>query len=124
MTFPTPYIVGHHVRNPDGPDRFREAPTYTPAKNQPGTPRRVIQWAAAKSDTGGRDGAQMSGHQRTEVTVELYCGPDWAPGLGDLIDLPAGPAGQFEVVGYPEDHTHGFHGWAPGSVVNLRRIEG
>ncbi|MFG1794135.1 hypothetical protein [Nocardia sp. NPDC049149] len=124
MTFPTPYVVGWHVRDTDGPDRFREAPTYTPAKSSPGTPVRVIQWAAAKSDSSGRDGTQMAGHVRTELTVKLYVPPEFNPAPGDLIDLPAGPAGQYEVVGYPEDCNHGFHGWRPGNVINLRRIEG
>lgn len=124
MSFPTPYIVGWHARNPDSPDRFRAAPTYTPAKDQAGTPVRVIQWAAAKSDSSGRDGTQQVGHERTELTIKLYVPPEFQPSPGDLIDLPAGPAGQYEVVGFPEDHNHGFHGWQPGNVVHLRRIEG
>lgn len=124
MSYPTPYTIGWHVRQPDGPDRFREPPTYIPPKGAAGTPVKVIQWSAAKSDAGGRDGVQLTGHERTELTVELYVLPGFNPVLGDLIDLPSGPAGQYEVVGYPEDYNHGFHGWTPGNVVNLRRIEG
>lgn len=124
MTFPTPYTVGYHARTNTGPDRFREAPTYSPPRSSPGTPVGVIQWAAAKSDASGSDGRQQLGHDRVEMTVKLYVPPGFAPQPGDLIDLPAAPAGQFEVVGYPADYTRGFHGWAPGAVVTLRRVEG
>lgn len=124
MTFPTPYTVGHHVRNPDGTDRFRTAPSWTPPRDEPGVPVAVIQWSPAKSNAAGNDGRQMVGHDRVELAVELYAPPEFQPQPGDLIDLPSGPAGQYEVVGYPEDYNHGFHGWAPGNVVNLRRIEG
>src|SRR5690606_20328567 len=51
VTYPTPYTVGYHVRNPDGPDPFREAPSYTPPKGEAGIPVPVIQWEAAVSNT-------------------------------------------------------------------------
>lgn len=124
MTFPTPYTVGWHVRTNTGADRFRDPPTYSPAKDAPGTPVAVIQWSAAKSDSSGSDGRQQLGHQRVILEVDLFVLPGFTPAAGDLIDLPAGPAGQFEVVGHPADYTHGFHGWAPGSVIKLHRVEG
>ena len=123
MTFPTPYTVGWQVRTDPG-DRHRGPPTYAPPKDQPGTQVPVIQIGAAKSSAAARDGRQLAGHERTEVLVALYVAPDFQPNPGDLIDLPAGPAGRYEVVGYPEDYNHGWHGWAPGNVVRLRRIEG
>lgn len=122
MTYPTPYTVGHHVRTAVGADRFRETVTYTPPKDQPGTPVKVIQWTALKSEAASRDGAQQPGYDRTIVDVELYTLPGFRPSPGDLIDIPGD--GQFEVVGHPEDYNHGFHGWQPGNVINLRRVEG
>ncbi|WP_280246159.1 hypothetical protein [Nocardia abscessus] len=120
MSFPTPYTVGHHACTPGGPDPHRNPATYTPPKNQPGTPVPVIQWGVPESTE-----PKLAGHDRTVIVdVELFVTPEFNPNPGDLIDLPAGPAGQFEVVGYPEDANHGFHGWRPGSVVNLRRMEG
>ncbi|MBF6213772.1 hypothetical protein IU487_22400 [Nocardia puris] len=122
MSFPTPHTLGWHFRNPDGPDRFRGAPTYTPPAGQAGTPVQVIGWAA-RAGSGARDGRQQVGHDRTEISVEVYAPPSWAPNVGDLVDLPSGPAGQFEVVGV-DGFNHGFHGWQPGSVVHLQKIEG
>lgn len=121
MTYPTPYTVGHHVRTAVGADRFRETVTYTPPKDQPGTPVAVIQWGAPESAAASQDGAQQPGYDRTIVDVQLYAPPEFLPGKGDLIDLPTG---QYEVVGHPEDHNHGFHGWQPGNVINLRKVEG
>lgn len=123
MTFPTPYTVGHHVRVATGTgDRFRETVTYNPPKDAPGVPVRVIQWGAAQSAAASQDGRQQPGYDRTIVDVELYVLPDFKPGTGDLIDLPE--TGQYEVVGHPQDYNHGFHGWQPGNVINLRRVEG
>lgn len=124
MTFPTPYEVGWHVRTNNGPDRFREPATYSPAKDQPGTKVAVIQWSAAKSSASGSDGRQLLGHERTITEVDLFALPGFAPNPGDLIDLPAGPAGQFEVVDDTRDYNHGFHGWQPGNVIKLRRVVG
>lgn len=121
MSYPTPYTVGWHARTNTGADRFRDPPTYSPPKDQPGTPVQVIQWAAAQSNAPGN---QQLGHQRVVSDVELFVLPGFAPRPGDLIDLPAGPAGQFEVVGDPEDYNHGFHQWQPGNVVQLRRVVG
>jgi hypothetical protein len=122
MTYPTPYVVGWHVHTEGGPDRFRQPPIYTPPKTQPGTPVRVIQWAAPQSDSSGRDGVQMPGYERVIIDVQLFVPPSFRPSPKDLIDLPG--MGQFEVVGYPEDYNHGFHGWQPGNVINLHRVEG
>lgn len=124
MSYPTPYTVGWHVRTNTGPDRYREPATYSPPKDQPGTPVPVIQWSAAKSDDSGSDGRQQLGYERVVLSVDLFVPPGFTPKRGDLIDLPAGPVGQFEIVGAVEDYNHGFHGWHPGSVVNLRRVEG
>lgn len=124
MSFPTPYTVGWHVRTNTGADRFREPPTYSPPQTSPGTPVQVIQWAAAQSNAAGHDGRQLLGHQRIVMDVDLFVAPGFTPAPGDLIDLPAGPQGQFVVVGYAQDYNHGFHGWTPGNVVQLRRVEG
>jgi hypothetical protein len=113
--------VGHHVYTAGGPDPHRNPPSYSPPKNQPGTPVNVIQWAPPGSHA---DQPKLAGHDRVIVDVELFVPPGFTPAPGDLIDLPSGPAGQFMVIGYPEDYNHGFHGWQPGSVVNLRRVEG
>ena len=121
MSFPTPYTVGHHVATVTG-DRFRNAVTYTPPRDAPGTPVVVIQIAAPQSEAGTRDGRQLAGYDRTLIDLELYVLPEFKPDKGDLIDIPE--MGQFEVAGYPEDYNHGFHGWRPGSVVPLRRVEG
>lgn len=123
MSFPTPYTVGHHVRNQDpSTDRFRAPVTYAPPKDQPGTSVPVIQWAAPQSAAGTRDGRQPAGYDRTLIDIELFVPPEFKPAKGDLIDLPG--EGQFEVAGEAEDHNHGFHGWQPGNVIPLRRVVG
>jgi hypothetical protein len=121
VTFPTPYTVGHHAASVTG-DRFRNPVVYSPPRDEPGTPVAVIQIAAPQSAAGTRDGHQQLGYDRTMVDIDLYVPPEFLPHKGDLIDIPG--MGQFEVVGYPEDHNHGFHQWQPGNVIPLRRVEG
>lgn len=119
--FPLLFTIGVHAYSDGGRDAHHNpVPVYTPPLDQPGTPRRVCGWSAAGSSEPAPEGAP----NRVDTDVILYA-PTGLLGPHDVVDLPAGPAGQFEVIGYPADYDHGFHGWAPGLVqVRLRRIEG
>ncbi len=118
MTFPTPQTVGHHAYSSSTLDDYnRQVESWTPPKDSPGVPREVYGWAAPSSTE-----PKLAGHNRVTVEVELLVPPDFVCGPHDVIDLPN--SGQFEVIGYPEDYTHGPFGFQPGYVVNLRRSEG
>lgn len=117
MSFPTPFTVGHHTYSSTTEDDYgREGITFTPARDADGVEKAVYGWA---NPTGTEP--KLAGHDRVVVEMELYSPPAFNPGPHDLIDLPGG---QFEVIGYPEDYTHGPFGFQPGYVINLRRVEG
>lgn len=70
-SFPTPYTVGHHVHSDGGTDDYgREVSTWTPAKDQPGTPVDVYGWANPSNAE-----PKLAGHDRVVVEVELYAPP-------------------------------------------------
>lgn len=76
----------------------------------------VCGWATPKSAE-----PKLAGHDRVTVDVELYAPSDFPAGPRDRVTV-GGHA--FEVVGEPEDYTHGPW-WNPGvRVWNLRRVDG
>ncbi|MCG7610346.1 hypothetical protein [Mycobacterium sp. CnD-18-1] len=62
----------------------------------------------------------LEGHtSRVEADVDMLT-PKFPVSLIDQFDI----AGEtYETVGV-EDFTMGFHGWAPGIVVQLKRVTG
>ena len=113
--WPTPFRVGHHVYSPGGPDRHRNPPTYTPPRNEAGTQVPVYGWSTPSTTE-----PKLSGHDRVVVDVELLA-PNFTPAPQDLIDLPEG---RYEVVGVTQDYNHGPFDFAPGAVINLRKVDG
>ena len=121
MSFPARFTVGVHTFS-EGAEDSHGIPekVFTPPLDQPGAPHAVICWAPA----GGDGEPKLAGHDRVVVDIEMAVPEGFPVGPRDVIDLPEGPQGQFEVIGYPEDANNGFHGWRPGLVVNLKRVEG
>lgn len=120
MSFPTPFTVGVHTRGADGTDAHgNSVSVYTPPLPEAGTAVSVYGWFVPSTTE-----PPLAGHDRVIVDVQLMVPPGFPAGPRDVVDLPEGPAGQFEVVGYPEDYTHGPFGWAPGAVINLRKVDG
>lgn len=124
--FPTPFVAYlHRYDATTENDEGRVVPSWAPPKTQPGIPFRVITWAPIVT--------QEVEANRPVIRYELYVpaqlvhtdGSSIAdPGPHDVIDLPeANPFGiaRFEVVGWPRDYTHGFHGWKAGKVIDLQR---
>ncbi len=76
----------------------------------------VVGWSSPSSSE-----PKLAGHDRVTVDVELLAPDGFPAGPHDRVVLDGNT---FEVVGYPEDYTHGPF-WDPGMVVvNLRRVEG
>lgn len=120
MTFPLRYSVGHHAYSTASQDEHgNDVPVFTPALDRPGTPRKVYGWSTPDTTE-----PPLAGHDRVIVDVELLVPEGFPAKPRDVIDLPAGPSGQFEVVGEVRDYNHGPFAWRPGSVVNLRRVDG
>lgn len=114
--WPTPFTVGHHVYSPGGPDPHRNPASYSPPLDEPGTPVPVYGWSTPSTTE-----PKLAGHDRTIVDIELTA-PAFTPKPQDYIDLPDGQ--QCEVIGVEQDYNHGPFDWAPGSVTNLRKVDG
>ena len=116
MTFPTPYKVGHHAWSAGPADEHNNVgDLYTPPLDRRGRQVSVIGWESSKTEP------PVVGHaERTVTLVDLQVPAGFRPENRDVIDLPSG---QFEVVGF-EDWNTGFHGWQPGNVVKLRKVDG
>ncbi len=123
--FPTPYTVGWHVSSDDEPDAEGNPRgiTYTPelkdGSGDPidGSPVKVMGWAPATS-TEPEFG-------RVEHDIDLFCSPGTVSRANDVVDLPLDRSvGRFEVVGEALDWTKGPFGFAPGVVVQLKRVTG
>lgn len=118
--FPTPHTIGVHTWGPTGEDAHGNAiDGYTPPLDEPGAPEPVIGWAVPSSTE-----PILAGHDRVTVDVVLGTPPGLALGPRDVVDLPYGPAGQFQVIGEVRGTEGNPFGWTPGGEVNLRRVEG
>jgi hypothetical protein len=86
---------------------------YTPPLDEDGTELKVI---------GIGTGARSSEPDETRIVTQpkLYAPPDCPVKARDVLDLPDG---QFEVDGDPDNQCCGFHGWQPGIVVWLKRVQ-
>ncbi|KZM75559.1 hypothetical protein [Nocardia terpenica] len=120
MSFPLRGVVGHHRYRDGGLDAHgNPVPSYTPPLDAPGTPVAVYGWGPARSAE-----PALPGHDRVIIDVKIYVPADFSPAPRDLVDLPAGPAGRFEVVGIAGDANHGPFGWVPGNVIAVRKVDG
>lgn len=76
--------------------------------------RSAVGWTRASKEDEG------AGHEAEEgIDIKLMTVPSFVPYIKDRIMLDDS---LFEVVG--SDTSIGFHRWAPGNVVLLRRVEG
>ena len=118
--FPTPHRIGVHRRS-DGDEDEHGNPVvvYTPPLDAPGTEAAVIGWAVPSSTE-----PAVAGHERVAVDVLLGVPPGFVLGPHDVVDLPYGPAGQYEVVGEVRSAEGNPFGWNPGGEVSLRRLDG
>lgn len=117
MTYPTPHTVGWHTHT-EGVVDARNNPTtvYTPLLSSPGTAVQVIGWAPTQT--------VEPNEVRVEADLDLFVPAGVSGGPGDVVDLPLDKSiGVFEVVGWPEDWTHGPDGFQPGKVVKLKRTQ-
>lgn len=112
--------VGYHAPT-ESDDPYNTPTTYMPPADEAGAPLAVYGWHTPSTTE-----PKLAGHpERVVVDIELFAptGLDIRP--GGLIDLPAGPEGQFEVIGWDQDYDQGPNPkFTPGRVVNLRRTEG
>lgn len=77
----------------------------------------VAGWATPSSDE-----PKLAGHDRQTVTVELYA-PVGLFRTEDAVQLPE-REDTLEVIGEPENYSHGPFGWDPGlEVINLGGIK-
>ncbi|MFI9507568.1 hypothetical protein [Nocardia sp. NPDC052566] len=120
MTFPLLFSIGHHSYSGTGEDAHgNEIALYTPPLDQPGTTQPVYGWSIPSSTE-----PSLAGHDRVLVDVQVLAPPTLHVQPRDVIDLPADPAGQFEMIGYAEDYTKGPFGFQPGAVINLQKVDG
>jgi hypothetical protein len=112
MTFPTPYTVLTEAYSAGSYDAHGNPVDSWAAPVQ----QRVIGWyvpVAIEPKVAGRDAVV--------VDLALMVPPDFIIGPLDRVTVAGN---SFEVIGYPEDYTHGPFGFNPGLVVNLKRVEG
>lgn len=77
----------------------------------------VAGWATPSADE-----PKLAGHDRRTVTVELYA-PVGTFRPEDAVKLPE-REDTLEVIGEPENYSHGPFGWDPGlEVVNLGGVQ-
>lgn len=120
MSFPLAHTVGLHVWSAGGDDGHgNAADVYTPPLDEDGTEHSVIGWAVPASSE-----PALAGHDRVVVDVELLTPPGFPARAHDVIDLPYGPAGQFEVLGEVGGTEGNPFPWVPGGTLNLRRVDG
>lgn len=62
---------------------------------------------------------KIVGKDRVVVDVEMFT--DWPAGHRDRVTFGGR---RYLVVGESEDWNHGPFGFAPGHVINLRRVDG
>lgn len=79
-------------------------------------PRMVIGWSSRRVVT--EDGIHSA---QDEDNVRLEVPSDFTWAARDLVILPN--RGTFQVRG-AVDPSKGFHGWQPGLVLELQRVEG
>ena len=114
MTFPTPWIVQQEMFTGTGEDELGNDVDAWAA------PVDVKAIAIQPSSVENINGYSS----RVVADVDVAVGPGEVVSLRDRFTLPAGfGPGVFEVVAV-EDATYGFHQWAAGIILKLRRVTG
>lgn len=109
MTFPAPVSVNWLQYNGSGVDELGNA---APSWADP-VERLVIGWYSASAEN-------IEWHESQVVyDIKMFTPPSFLPQSQDRILLEGN---MFEVVG--SGVGVGFHGWSPGNVVLLRRVDG
>ncbi|GAA5096828.1 hypothetical protein [Nocardia iowensis] len=120
MNLPLRHTLSHHRHRDGGTDSHgNPVSLYTPPLDETGIAVRVYGWGPARSSE-----PDLDGHTRVITEVEVYAPAQFHPSPADLIDLPSGPAGRFEVIGVAADANHGPFDWTPGNVITLRKVDG
>jgi hypothetical protein len=113
--FPQLFEVGVHIYSAGPTNGYgSETAVYTPPKDSPGTAAKVYGWSVASS-------TEPRPEDLVVTDVDLFAPADFPAAAYDVIDLPEG---QYEVIGTPQDYTHGPFGSALGIRVKLRRVGG
>jgi len=112
MTFPTPWTVQQEVFTETGVDDLgNDVETWAPA-----TGVQVIAWQNSQVEN-------VNGHtSRVVADLDMAVPASLTVSVRDRFTLP-GDAAPYEVVAV-EDANHGFHQWAPGYIVKLRKVSG
>ncbi|MDH6283225.1 hypothetical protein [Prescottella agglutinans] len=63
----------------------------------------------------------VAGHDHVVIDVKLSAPSTFPAGPRDKVVLDGL---EYEVIGYPENYSHGQSDWDPGILVNLHRVEG
>lgn len=104
MALPLTFTIGLHRFYQGADDGYGNpiAPNFDPPIDQPGTVYKVLGWSGLTSAVSA--GEIVAERHRVTEERELYA-PD-AIGINpyDRVDLDDG---QYEVVGFPTDHTRG-----------------
>lgn len=81
--------------------------------------RKVYGWSEHKAET--KNGERAGAHEREIADVDLSLPASIPVGQYDLFQIDDG---QPYVVTGIRDRNHGFHGWRPGNVLELKRVTG
>ncbi|MBF6291806.1 hypothetical protein IU454_08005 [Nocardia farcinica] len=118
--FPLAHTVGWHSWQGEGEDDHGNVvDIYSPPLDQPGTPRQVIGWQVLSAAE-----VVLAGHDRAAVVVDLGVPAGFTLDRRDVVDLPYGPAGQYQVDGPVRSAEGNPFGWTWPGLVTLRRVEG
>ena len=115
MSFPARYTIRWYTYS-EGVETAHNEPTpvYTPTLDVTGADRKVIGWGPVTQ-------IPEPDEERVVQRRKLYVPSGFTAGPRDVAELPDG---RWEVDGYLDDESHGFHGWTPGDVVWLKRTSG
>lgn len=111
--FPTPWSVDVATHE-TGPDDAHGDPSHSWGSF---VPQNVYGWAAPSGDTEPFE----AGRNAVVRDLDLYVPPAFSCSPRDRVRVDSV---EYEVVGHPQDFTHGPFGFIPGAVVNLKRVEG
>lgn len=111
--FPTPYTVQLHAYQASAMDAHGNV---TDLWDEVGTEVAVYGWAPPSPDT-----ETLGGREAITRGLDLYVPPEVTASPQDRFTVDGA---RYDVVGHPEDFTHGPFGWQPGKRISLTRIDG
>ena len=113
MTFPLLWTVEVSDYTPSTEDAHGDAgDSWGEPRTEP-----VYGWAPPSGDAEPFE----AGRNAVVRDLDLYVPPDFTCSPRDLVSVSGV---EYEAVGHPQDFNHGPFGFIPGSVVNLKRVEG